>query len=124
MLSALARAVSPTDQLSETETSLKRAFNLCPNYERIIQELLSCNDVSKMKFNMTLGVPVNCMLAIPAKSIEEVLLRLKTQEFTCEAKYDGMRAQIHVIGDGSVKIYSRNGENITLMFPDVVQNVS
>ena len=38
-----------------------------------------------------------------------------------ERKYDGMRAQIHLLDSGDdVLIYSRNCENVTARFPDVV----
>lgn len=37
---------------------------------------------------------------------------------TC--RYDGQRAQIHKLMDGSVKVFSRNGEETTSRFPDLV----
>ena len=42
-------------------------------------------------------------------------------EFSCEYKYDGERAQVHLTSDGKVFIYSRNSENNTSKFPDIVE---
>ena len=47
-----------------------------------------------------------CLLAVRL----QVLDRFSNCEFTCEFKYDGERAQIHLLADGSVKIFSRNSE--------------
>lgn len=35
-------------------------------------------------------------------------------------RYDGQRAQIHKFDDGSVRIFSRNGDEMTTKFPDLV----
>ncbi|MFS7910255.1 putative DNA ligase (ATP) [Helianthus anomalus] len=66
------------------------------------------------------GIPVGPMLAKPTKGVSEILDRFQKMEFTCEYKYDGERAQIHYLEDGSVQIYSRNAERNTEKFPDVV----
>ena len=39
---------------------------------------------------------------------------------TCIFRYDGQRAQIHKLVDGSVHIFSRNGDETTARFPDLV----
>lgn len=70
-----------------------------------------------------IGLPVRPMLAKATNGISEVLDKFSDVEFTCEYKYDGERAQIHILEDGSVQIYSRNAENTTGRYPDVVERV-
>eukprot|EP00268_Persea_americana_P056144 TRINITY_DN6588_c1_g1_i4.p1 TRINITY_DN6588_c1_g1~~TRINITY_DN6588_c1_g1_i4.p1 ORF type:complete len:100 (-),score=12.52 TRINITY_DN6588_c1_g1_i4:148-447(-) len=64
------------------------------------------------------------MLAKPTKGVTEILDKFQGSEFTCEYKYDGERAQIHYMEDGSVQMYGRNTEPITGKYPDVVSSVS
>jgi DNA ligase-1 len=72
-------------------------------------------EVCKLK----VGVPVAPMLAKPSKEINEVLKRLSGLAFTMEYKYDGERAQVHLLPDNSVKIFSRNSEDNTEKYPDL-----
>jgi ATP-dependent DNA ligase len=59
------------------------------------------------------------MLAQPTKGINIVLKRFENMKFTCEFKYDGLRGQIHY-HDGKCTIFSRNLENLTEQYPDIV----
>ena len=41
-----------------------------------------------------------------------------------EHKYDGQRAQVHRLADGSVRLFSRKLDDMTHKYPDVVQRVA
>lgn len=40
--------------------------------------------------------------------------------WSCIFRYDGQRAQIHKLVNGSMRIFSRNGDEMTARFPDLV----
>ncbi len=78
---------------------------------------------------MRLFHPLGFMLASPVESPEEAVARFAVEgadgiDALLEDKFDGMRAQVHC-GDaaqpGRVVIYSRNREDITESFPELVE---
>nr|GME05264.1 DNA ligase 6 isoform X1 [Ipomoea batatas] len=77
-------------------------------------------EFSSMILSMVPGIPIKPMLAKITNGASQVLNRFQNKAFTCEYKYDGQRAQIHSLADGSVRIFSRNGDETTRRFPDVV----
>ncbi|XP_050947729.1 DNA ligase 1 isoform X2 [Cucumis melo] len=111
--------------LEEASKIVKQVFSILPVYDKLVPALLSGGVWNLSKAcNFTPGIPIGPMLAKPTKGVSEILNKFQGLEFTCEYKYDGERAQIHYMEDGSVEIYSRNAERNTGKFPDVVLTVS
>lgn len=108
------------DRLQRAEQTLKAVFCECPSFERIVPTMLR-DGVARLPetCHFVPGVPVKPMLAKPTHGIQEILDRFSDVEFTCEYKYDGERAQIHVRDDGSVRVFSRNCEDNTERYPDI-----
>ncbi|KAJ6715706.1 DNA LIGASE 1/3 FAMILY MEMBER [Salix koriyanagi] len=111
--------------LEEAAKIVKQVYSVLPVYDKIVPALLSDGVWNLPKTcSFTPGVPVGPMLAKPTKGVSEIVTKFQDMEFTCEYKYDGERAQIHYLENGSVEIYSRNAERNTGKFPDVVAVIS
>lgn len=106
--------------LENAEQKIRDAFCQVPNYEIVINACLEHGIMNLDKVcTLRPGIPLKPMLARPTKAISEVLDRFQGQTFTSEYKYDGERAQVHLLEDGSMRIYSRNGENMTERYPEI-----
>ncbi|HET7521097.1 MAG TPA: ATP-dependent DNA ligase [Candidatus Limnocylindria bacterium] len=64
-----------------------------------------------------LGRPIRFMLATPVADSGEVMRRVGDEAWI-EDKYDGIRAQLHLV-DGRAQLFSRDLNDITRSFPEV-----
>lgn len=117
------KKISP-ESLAKAEDVIREAFSLIPNYEIVIKNAHKYGIMKLLDHcQLTPGVPLKPMLAKPTKSIGEVLDRFQGEEFTCEYKYDGERAQVHLLPNGEVRVYSRNSEDMSERYPDLLSIV-
>jgi len=99
---------------------VKKAYSEVPSFDALVSALLIV-PLSHLHKECTLrpGLPVEPMLAKPTKSIQEVLKRLSGKRFTCEFKYDGERAQVHLNRNGETNVFSRSLLDTSQKFPEV-----
>lgn len=118
-------------------TLLEHAFNVSADIAKIAGMYLSRERDELAKMTITPGVPIRPAKAERLGSIREITEKLG--KMSVEPKYDGMRLQIHAyhrdikekrsgLFDEEevatiVKIYSRGMEDISHMFPDIVEEV-
>ncbi len=99
---------------------VERAYNLRADLGAIALLLATEGPDSVKNVHPKPGIPLRPMLAERLHDPVEILRKLGGKGLA-EYKYDGERAQIHLLPDGKVVIYSRRLENITTAYPDVVQ---
>ncbi|MDO8503955.1 MAG: ATP-dependent DNA ligase [bacterium] len=75
------------------------------------------------KPNAIPGVPIRSSLAERLANAEKIIEKVGPK-VALEPKYDGFRVQMHIFRKGAKKeavLFSRNHENVTHMFPDLVE---
>jgi DNA ligase-1 len=146
------QALPPKAALDAAATAATDAFQVCPDLGLLAAALLAGPAAGAAeRLPPRAGTPIRPMLAKPAAGAADALAQLRGAPFLVERKYDGVRAQVHVLppdggggGDGSdaaaaaaaataataaaaaarVRVFSRSGEDRTAAFPDVTAAVA
>ncbi|WPT16117.1 DNA ligase 6 [Picochlorum sp. SENEW3] len=118
--------------LDEAAATCSSMFHVVPNIAHLIDIMLKYEQASwSSQCRLTPSIPIKPMLAKISEGVSDAVEQIgQDQQVLVEFKYDGMRAQIHIKKGGfeddpqtSVKIFSRNCEDRTPSFMDVVPNI-
>lgn len=96
---------------------LEEAYNKTSDLGLIGQTLWNKGLAGVKRLNITVGRPIRSELAERLPTPEKVIEKLGT--VNAQRKLDGFRVQIHKNGN-QVRLFSRNLEETTLMFPEIV----
>ena len=116
--------------LDDAAAAIATAYALCPSFDVIVPALLEGGPAGlAARCRLLPGVPVSPMLARVARSVADAIAAMRPEgagdaPFLAEYKYDGQRAQLHVIVSvddvASVCCFTRSGEECTAAFPDAI----
>ncbi len=101
--------------------AVEDAYNVLPDIGRIAELCVGEGVESLKAVSITPGIPIRPAQSERLPTPEKIVEKLST--FAVEPKMDGFRVQVHVFGKGKnrqVKLYSRNLNETTHMFPDIV----
>ncbi len=118
---------------------LERAFNICADIGLIAKEYKNKGIQRIRRIKPQIGVPIRPQKSERLPSAEKIVEKLG--EFAVEGKWDGLRVQIHIdknkriqekenslFGEEKnkplVRIFSRNLDNMTAMFPEIIAAVA
>ena len=104
---------------SQARPVIERAYNLRADLGHIARIVASQGVEALKDVKPEVGIPIRPMLAERHNDPAEILRKVGGRGLV-EYKYDGERGQIHKDRD-KIYIFSRRLENITHMFPDVVE---
>ncbi|XP_055805079.1 DNA ligase 6-like isoform X1 [Solanum dulcamara] len=113
------------DCLQRLSAEVVEAYNILPSLDVLVPSLMEKGiEFSSNTLSMAPGIPIKPMLAKITNGAPQVMKLFQNKAFTCEYKYDGQRAQVHKLADGSVRVFSRNGDETTSRFPDLVNIIT
>jgi len=97
---------------------VEHAYMLTTDYSLVAKAAAEGGAKELQKLSVSVGHPVNPMLAQRAEDIAEILERMKGKA-AFEIKLDGIRIQVHK-ENGNIELFTRRMENYTKMFPDII----
>lgn len=96
---------------------LERVYNIRPDIGLLAETVKEHGISGLSRVRAAVGVPILAALCQRLPSAGQMLEKMG--EVAVEPKYDGVRCQIHISEKG-VQTFSRNLENTTAMFPELV----
>jgi len=104
-----------------SQDAVEHAYMLTTDYAVVAKSAAAGGEKGLEKLGLSVGHPVNPMLAQRAESIDEVLKRMGGKA-AFELKLDGIRIQAHKDGD-KITMFTRRMEDYTNMFPDLIDPI-
>lgn len=101
---------------------VRRAAMLAGGLAPVAVPAMTEGEPGLARFTLTVGIPVQPMLAASAADLGAALERVGGGELAVEAKLDGIRIQAHKRGD-QVLLTTRSLDDITARLPEVVEVV-
>ncbi|MBI2611453.1 ATP-dependent DNA ligase [Candidatus Gottesmanbacteria bacterium] len=121
ILDSLSWMLSKSKSLRPT---IEKAYNVRPDLGYIAERLKEKGIKGVKNITPTLGTPILMARANRLASSKDILTKIG--KCAVEAKYDGLRLQVHyrkIKNDSYIRLFSRNLEDLTPMFPDIVSAV-
>jgi len=102
-------------------TSLENAYNICADIGLIAHTLKENGIDSITQMNIKLGTPILPAAAERLPTAQAIFEKIGT--CFAEPKLDGFRLQIHVDRSSKVHFFSRNLQDMSAMFPDLIKEL-
>ncbi|RJQ37541.1 ATP-dependent DNA ligase [Candidatus Parcubacteria bacterium] len=102
--------------------AIEAAYNVTADIGAIAERVRRGGLAAIRRIGPKPGIPIRASLAERLRSLEDIILKVGPI-VGVEQKLDGIRTQVHVWRDRGTKrveLFSRNLENITAMFPEIV----
>lgn len=103
--------------------TIEAAYNVLSDIGEIAKKVKQNSLESLAKVETTPGIPVRTSLAERLPSAVKIIEKVGPK-VAIEPKYDGFRVQLHIgeiEGVRGIRVFSRNHENVSSMFPEIVE---
>ncbi|KXB06869.1 hypothetical protein AKJ51_02655 [candidate division MSBL1 archaeon SCGC-AAA382A20] len=100
---------------------VEHAYMLTTDYGKVAKAIAEKGEEGLKELDLTVGHPVNPMLAQRLETIDEILKRMNGRA-AFEIKIDGIRIQPHK-RENDIYLFTRRMEDYTHMFPDLEKSV-
>ena len=108
--------------IKKQKEALEYAFNVLSDFGEIAR-LVSKFGIKKVsEIEPKVGAPIRVMLSSRIEELKEIKDHI-VGLVSIEDKYDGERIQAHIKENGEVFLFSRQQENITHQYPDIIDGL-